>query len=174
MGWSYFTEFDKKALVSWLVRNSSSDNSTVINYRVVKNHLWLLLRRHDGTTFLGLDILAGKTGGPDWGYKSVSHRDRNDCPLTFLRELAPAVDENESIWRESVRAYHNRQKRLAQSKRELKPGLNITLYGKEYRLICSLGRRGWCVEELASGTKYRTAAAKVAEALVNQLEIKSA
>lgn len=167
MGWSIF-DFDKKAMVEWLL-TAIDDEYTVLKHRLVKNHLWILVRnKSDNTTRLALQLLGGPAGKPNWGYKSLSHRDRVDCPLTILRELPPADCDDERIWRECVQAYHLNNKHLAHTKRTLKPGMQVTLYEKEYKLTASMGRLGWCVELLGTGTHYRISTKKLTEAVANQ------
>ena len=153
MGWLFSCNrsHDKAALIEELRRPSRyGDKQRLIKSTVVGNNHWYVAEIVDGPDagkrYIGLDKM--QSGYPDhgWGYKDMCESMgpvEVNCPLGFL-DLVPEPPEPYGPgWRERVRAYH--AERNARRRNPPKAGDMVKYGGKVYKLVSSLGRRGWSV-----------------------------
>lgn len=74
------------------------------------------------------------------------------CPERILDLLTPTDNEYANQWRHDCRQYHAKRKKT----KTLKEGQVLQYGGKSYKLLRSLGRRGWEVQLVTSPfTAYR-------------------
>lgn len=166
MGWLVFHDYTREDLLSHLRKSLVTGGRTILRSSAVGNNFWGLLCLPDASKVVVHAILQGGTRtSPGWGYKELSHRDGNDCPVDYLRFLPDTMDARELEWRESVRAHHRKQTEMRKLKAGLKPGAVLKLGGKQYQLDASLGSRGWEVTCLDDGQRYRMPAKHVTKAI---------
>ena len=168
MGWLFHTDrsYGRKELVAELRQaDRFGDGYEMLRSQVVGNHHWYVLRRKaDGRTTIGLDLLqgGGRTGG--WGHKDMDETMGPcyyDCPLGYLA-LASEPVGYAAEWRQKVRAHHANKTDTSQ----LKPGSVIRYSDHDYSLTQSRGpRRGWIVSRIGGGA-YRMSSRQVASATV--------
>jgi hypothetical protein len=74
------------------------------------------------------------------------------CPERILDLLTPTDNEYANQWRHDCRHYHAKRKKT----KTLKEGQVLQYGGKSYKLLRSLGRRGWEGQRVTSPfTAYR-------------------
>jgi hypothetical protein len=144
MGYLFLSEcVEKKQIVERLVKGTKK-------HKVVGNRLWYVAKDSEsGSDFIGLCLLSKSEG--HWGYKSLSESMGPyyyDCPLKFLEETAGVSSANQE-WRELV---HEEAKKKG---RKISVGDKIVAYNRTYQILEDLGRKGFAVENIENGTKYR-------------------
>ncbi len=167
MGWSFACDkrHDKAACVAMLLRPERfSAGYTLAGSRVVGNRLWTLINCPDGRTIIGLDLLAGGgKQGMGWGYKGMDEESGPyvyDCPLWML-DAASEPRGHAVKWREMVRQYHAAKK----EQQAIAPGDVVIYSGHQYRLCSPAGpRRGWQVERVSDGSRFRMRSNQLAKA----------
>lgn len=170
MGWCVFHHYSRKDIIDHLRRNLVSGGSKLLRSSVVDNHLWALLRHPSGELWLANILIQGGTRrDPGWGYKDLSHRDSDTCPVSYLSHLPATTDPAELAWRESVRKHHRKNVVLAHTKRALAAGDEVEYGGRVYRLDQNLQRRGWTVTCLNDGKHYRMKATQLSSAVKRTL-----
>ena len=163
MGWSVnCTPSTKAEFLAQLDR--MGEGWEVIAARCVGNNYWRVIRNPRREVFIALDLLMSERGC--WGHKDICESmgpAEENCPLSFL-DLAPVAPSYGEEWRARVRKYHADRKDKAA--RVMLAGMCVSLYGKCYRLVSELGRKGWIVVSLDDGKTYRMPARQVAQATV--------
>ncbi|KVP75459.1 hypothetical protein WJ93_08850 [Burkholderia ubonensis] len=168
MGWTIFNDFTRADVIAHLRKGLEYGGQSVRRSAAVGNSFWALLAMPDGRLAIAHAIIQGGTRkSPGWGYKDLSHRDGNDCPVDYLRFLPDTEDVRELEWREAVREHHRKKAALRKQKKSLEPGMELTLAGKRYQLKESLGTSGWRVLCLDDGQPYRMPVKHVTQALRN-------
>jgi|SRR5699024_8932659 len=155
MGWT-FTYDKTRAEVFDAILHGFNDGCTVRKYRLVGNHLWIILDtpRHP---LIWLTLLEAGGPGSGYGYK---HMDETmgpcyyDCPESFLDEVPAPSGRWVTGWRAEVRKYH--QKRRERSRMAIGQTWEVAsgyqLAGSECRLL-GKAKRGWL--GVIAGTQYR-------------------
>ena len=84
----------------------------------------------------------------------------HNCPEKILKLLTPLAESEEyaTKWREKCWANVNRKKVVK------KVGDVVRLYGNDYKLVEALGRKGFRVYRVDTGTQYRLKLSQVKEA----------
>ncbi|KVP17285.1 hypothetical protein [Burkholderia ubonensis] len=168
MGWTYFHDYTRADVIQHLRRSLQCGGQVVRRSSAVGNNFWALLAMPDGRLTIAHAIIRGGTRkDPGWGYKDLSHRDGNDCPVDYLRFLPDTEDYKELDWREAVREHHRKKVAMRNQKKSLEPGAELTLAGKRYQLQENLGSSGWRVLCLDDGMAYRMPVKHVTQALRN-------
>lgn len=143
MGWLFSPRWGNK---EDLRRHLTSDNGLITHRSCWKgNNLWAVQEctsgAYTGQKFITLYLC--RNGGKDegWGYKDMDESAGPyyyNCPLAYL-DMVPDPGGYATDWRAEVRKYH------AKANQKLVEGQRIKLYGQEYTVGESLGRRGWRV-----------------------------
>lgn len=128
----------------------------LIKNSIVRNNIWSLVRRPDGSTMITLDMIRAfrEKGSTEWGYKAMDECSgpyEVNCPLALLDAAEAPRGEFATVWRQQVREYHAKRKvctRYASGQ--------FRRYGSDvYRLSTpSLSRRGWIVVAIDTGNQY--------------------
>ena len=168
MGW-IFSE-------RWSTREELRDHLTKDNgLKTLKscwvgNNLWAVQEgvRQDGTVvqFIALYLCARHGHGySGWGYKGIDESmgpHYVSCPVSYI-EMVEAHEQaggyepagHAKEWRASVRADHARRTRKHFATEVVRLGSHM------YRLLESLGRKGWRVYDMSTGTHYRMSSAQL-------------
>jgi len=165
MGWSFANSksFDKTACVAELrSQRRFGEGWELLRSSVVGNHHWYLVKRPNGISAIGLDLMASGGRNEGWGYKSMGEECGPyyyDCPLSFLDAASATENAIANEWRLKVRAHHARktsQKAFAGQ---------VVSYGSDtYTLVAPAGpRKGWTVTN-SSGCRYRMNVKQLAQA----------
>lgn len=164
MGWTfaYSKSFGKADLVAELRSPQRfSEGWELLRSSVVGNHHWYLVRRPDGRTTIGLDLMASGGRNEGWGSKGMGEDCGPyyyDCPIGYLNQVSDTDNTNALAWRLKVRSHHAKKtgcKAFA--------GQVVSYSGDTYTLINPAGpRKGWVVE--SRGYRYRMNAKQLARA----------
>lgn len=167
MGWSFemFERSRKDFIESLTGDRHFSEDYKALEYRVVGNHVWQLVRQVSANrVFICLDLIAKERGG-GWGYKGLSEDMgpyHYDCPLALLDKASEPINESAREWRIKVREFHAKKS----CKRKPVAGLIVKSGNSQYELIEPYApRKGWKVKEVECGGYYRMPAAQLARAL---------
>ncbi|WP_434715829.1 hypothetical protein [Paraburkholderia sp. A3RO-2L] len=170
MGWTFIRHSTRADIIERL-RKDISPNATMRRSTAIGNSFWALVEVNDGRVLVFHSIMQGGTKDyPGWGYKDLSHRDGVDCPVDYLRFLPDTEDVREQAWREAVREHHRKTSAVRKMRKGLKPGVELTLAGKTYQLVESLGTRGWEVRCLEDGGHYRMPTKHITRAITQALK----
>lgn len=148
MGWNSHEDWrTQDDLVAHLRSNFRWGSDAKLNKFCVKGaHHWYQAERiSDGTMFIGVDLLA-YTSGEGWSYKALSEACgpcAYDCPLSYFTGLPEPLSRVTKEWREDVLQWHAKRKAIAHAKKSISPGTIVTIYEKDYKLLCNLGKQGW-------------------------------
>ncbi len=167
MGWTVCSDIKtREDIVDRVRRGLQFGGQVVRRSTTIGNNFWALMDMPDGRVLIAHTILQGsQPHSPGWGYKDLSHRDGIDCPVDYLRQLHDTMDESELEWRAAVRKYHDDKVAVKKQRELLKPGRELTLYEKKYRLVQFLGTKGWSVLCLVDNKNYRMSSKQLNEAL---------
>ena len=145
MGW-LFGYNSRKSLTDHLLHGNGV---TTIRHCFKGNNLWAIQegKKQDGTTvkFIALYLLRGNKNSRDgWGYKDLDETagpNYYNCPLAYLDEVEdPGYYATD--WRKQVRQY------WMDRNLKLNIGQRIKIYGREYVITESLGRRGYMLNDM--------------------------
>jgi hypothetical protein len=169
MGWSVFSDIKTRSdMVDHVRRSYQCGGQVVLRSTAIGNNFWALLELPGAKVVVAHSIIQGsRPNSPGWGCKGLSHFDGIDCPVDYLRLLSPTEDARELEWRADVRKYHDGKVALRKQKAHLTPGKELTLYGKQYRLVESLRARGWNVLCLDDDKVYRMSVKQLNQALLD-------
>lgn len=165
MGWSFACDpsHNKAACVAQLRSpNRFGLGWELLRSSVVGNHHWYLVKRPDGKTTIGLDLLAGGGRGAGWGYKAMGEECGPfyyDCPLGYLNQVSDTDNTRATEWRLKVREHHAKK-----TSHQARAGQVVSYGGDTYTLIAPAGpRKGWVVDS-STGCRYRMNAKQLARA----------
>lgn len=112
--------------------------------------------------FIALYLIRGSNNSSDgWGYKDMDESAGPyyyNCPLAYL-DMVPDPGGYATDWRAEVRKYH------AKANQKLVEGQRIKLYGQEYTVGESLGRRGWHVWQFTACYRLKPSQLKHVEVM---------
>lgn len=167
MGWTVFHHYKRSEIVDYLRQSMARcSGQTVLRSSAVGNNFWAQLKYDDGRVVIAHVLLRGGTrGDPGYGYKELSHRDGNNCPVAYLSKLPPTEDERELEWRAAVREHHAKKLAVRKQKGALEAGRELIYGDRRYRLNHPLPRGAWNVTCLDDGDNYRMKATQVSQAL---------
>ncbi|KZX78277.1 hypothetical protein A3715_10440 [Oleiphilus sp. HI0009] len=152
MGWLFGWESKKELIDHFESGSFYTKEYTPIKYSLVGNHHWTLLRKNDDSVTVCVELISH--GGRDgWGYKGMGEGciSFTDCPIGFIKALSPTEDPDKLKWRENVKAFHEKKRT-----RKYKKGQIWEVFGKQYRLNCSAGKRlGWEGCLIETGESFR-------------------
>ena len=124
MGWLFKSGYNKSDLIKHLIKPEENEQRRIETLRhcVRGNVLWSVVeitekQENRRWRVIACHLLAAHSDGFGWGYKDMQescHPLYYSCPLKYL-ELVPEV-ANES-WREGVRSYHQRHRKIAVGER---------------------------------------------------------
>lgn len=123
MGWLFSQGQTRSGLIHHLTQSEESDTHkrVCLKYSARGNVLWGVWEVTDKQTgnihkFISCDLMQ-KERNYGWGYKDMSESMGPcyyTCPLRYLKEVPLPDSEFAGPWREKVKAYHARQKRVYQ------------------------------------------------------------
>lgn len=168
MGWSFNMDRSQtKAEFVAELNRGFSPGYTMIEHRVVGNHLWQLVAGPNGKKFIALQLMSRGGGKPPhgWGSKGMDESWGPyyfDCPLTLLDAADDTDNESALAWRKKVREHH-----AAKSAKPKPAAGQIVKYGPHcYKLDRPYApRKGWWVTRL-DGAVFRMNAKQLAQAEV--------
>lgn len=173
MGWTFIRHSTRADIIERL-RKDISPNVTMLRSTAIGNSFWALVKVDDGRILIFHSIMqCGTKEYPGWGYKDLSPHDGNDCPVDYLRFLPDTEDVRELAWRAAVREHHRRKSAVKRLRTGLRPGDELTLAGKTYQLLESLGTKGWKVRCVDDGCDYRMPTKHVRRAITQALQKES-
>jgi len=164
MGWTSYASTKQQLISDLTIQSRLGERFSLVKYSLVGNNLWILmLEKSTGLHFIHLDKLAYFRQDDAWGYKPIGEEcgpHESNCPLSFLDY--PAKPEGYAIdFRERVKKYHADKK----SKPKAFAGMVLSYASHQFKLIESLGRKGWRVEHLNGGLYNRLTAKQLSAAL---------
>jgi hypothetical protein len=170
MGWTLHYNTTKDELVADLTKPFTAERTIdgvpvrveAIKHTIRGNRLWIMRRRTDPdrgeVRYILLCLLQADRKNNGYGYKDMSedmHPYYYDCPVTWLDDLTDPINDGSREWREQVRTYHAREKAHKQQVAALKPGDEVTIYGKAYVVEgSSFINRRLTVRQVENGLVY--------------------
>jgi len=141
MGWSYAIDkhVGRMEIIQQQVNGfMRQDNQWgYVAHKAVGNHLWFVLERRDNGVREPC-LVRMQSGRPThgWGYKSESHLDAVDIPMTLL-DLIPVqgMSETDRQWREAVIAHHKKLEQDQHTWKTLQSGDVIQIGQETYRYV---------------------------------------
>ena len=167
MGWSFYCN---PAMNRAYVVNEMKDGRDLgKNYRVlacsaVGGKVFRVIEAVEGIGELKagdrrfiVDLIKGGGRGEGWGNKDVPSYEHVDFPLYMLELIPNEYGKHDELWRAQVREYHHGEAVRAKFLKGLVPGMVVSVYGKNYRLLQRRpGKVGWlAVRAEGIGPTYR-------------------
>ena len=177
MGWTSSYQWQtKKQLVDHIIEPSFwGENYTVLKHSLRGNNLWILAeQRHPekGTRkFIALFLLSYFAQDNGYAYKDMDETCgpcELNCPKNFVLEAEKSGEgwnDYAIAWRKKVLEYHANLTAKKKARPSLEAGLVLDYFGTEYRLVSPAGaRRGWLVDQVSNGCRFRMSAQQLAAA----------
>lgn len=141
MGWSFGWSSKKELANKVKCNDFYATGYSVVKAREVGNHVWVALRKPDGSIIVTLTLLQCADG--EWGYKSITEGECPyyfDCPLSVLEAATTTNCRSSLEWRDKVRLFHEEKNRRP----SYAPNQLWEFEGQQYLLKCKLApRMGW-------------------------------
>lgn len=171
MGWTFLTDYSRTDIIAYLRRNLAHGDTKVVRSSAIGNNFWALCHHatEDLYSVAHIIIQGGTRNDPSWGYKELSHRDGDDCPVSYLAFLPPTADSDELAWRASVQKHHQRKRDILKAHQALTAGVVVTYGGRPYRLLEPVLDTQWRVVDETTGDHYRMSKRQLLRALREQL-----
>lgn len=168
MGWTYTNKpkggnltqfFIDQGVLRW--SNGCPNTYRVLDSAVVKLHTYYAAieqtNKESGEreVWAAIFLLDFKGDGScNFGWKDMDETMgpcEAECPERILKLLTPTTNDYANDWRQ--RCWNNINQRKAQPK--IAPGCTVVLFGREYAIAESLGRKGYAADGVADHVRYR-------------------